>query len=252
MTTTRTLRITLALVLFGFAFYIYLYPPTSEKAPIAINESIVASADTSSVCMDFSNYDPTTLQTGLVKDMVSVYMRNQLNAIQTGSSNQIPNDARCIMFDLDTIKKFIYHIEKGVKKYGQPGEKLGLRFYYAAYPNKIYWGRANGYPDLEEFLQDPTKANYEFKHTLVAIPAILKGTDYFDFNPFDKDSYQNGLPNTQPANSEKPSSEPADLVEIMAMTGTSETSATKSTTERIVARNHGHLYPPGNNIGIRF
>ncbi len=252
MNSPRTLKITLAAVLLCFAAYIYLHPPTSEKTPLTLEEDIAIAEDTTSVCMDFSTFNRTTLQTGLIKDMVSLYTRNQLNAIQTGAGNQIPDDARCIMFDLDTIKKFIYHIEKGVQQYGQPGEKLGLRIYYAAYPSKVYWGKSNGYPDLEDFLRDPAKTDYEFKHTLIAIPTILSGTEFVDFNPFDRKTYRGGIPQSQPTNSEKPSTEPADLVEIMALTGTAQTPGTKSTTERIVARNHGHLYPPGNNIGIRF
>lgn len=256
MNSPRTLKIILAGVLVAFALYIFFYPPNSVGTPPVVvdenNDTIPVAIDSTSLCMDYDEYKPSTLKTGLIKDMVSIYKINQHNSITGSSSSPIVDDARAVWFDLDTIKKFIYHIEKGVKKNSTNPEKLGLRFYYASYPKKNFWGRGKGYDDLEEFANDPTKDLYETKHTIVMIPTINNNGTILDFNPFNKETYENGLeiPDTQ-YNGE-PSNDPTSQKPVMALTGAGDKSNESDPTQKTAARNHGTLYPPGNVTGLRF
>ncbi len=253
--TTRTLKLILALVLALFALYIFLFPPSSDtdKAELPEKEidSLIQTVDTSVVCKDYEKYKPSTLKTGLIRDMVEIYKSNQLNSIQGSTTNPIASDAYSVWFDLDTIKKFIYHIEKGVKKNGTTSDKLGLRFYYGAYPKKMFWGKANGYGDLEEFLNDASKTQYETKHTIVMLPTIDVAGKIIDFNPFDKTTYTTGIKKPTSQFNQEPSNDPNSLIPIMALTGSGKTTTTDPET-RTAAKNHGNLIPPGDPSVLSF
>lgn len=253
--TTRTLKLILALVLALFALYIFFFPPGTEPLIVELPEnetdSLVQAIDTSLVCLDFEEYNPSTLKTGLIRDMVEIYKGNQLNSIQGSTTNPIPSDAYSVWFDLDTIKKFIYHIEKGVKKNGTTSDKLGLRFYYGAYPKKMFWGKANGYGDLEEFLHDSSKSLYETKHTIVMLPTIDVAGNIIDFNPFDKTTYTTGIKKPTSQFNNEPSNDPNSLISIMALTGSGK-STTTDPEDKTAAKNHGNLIPPGDPSILSF
>lgn len=238
MTTTQQLKLIIAGLLLALAGTIYYY--NIKEADVILNES---------ECLDYSKFNPSTLKTGLVGDMVSVYRDNQLANIN--SSRVGMNDAYSIWFDLDTIKKFIYHIERGVKKNGDSTKtnNLGLRLYYAAYPDKGKWGLTQ-YSDLEGFVRDPKKQNYDFKHTVVMLPTIQVGGNDLDFNPLNAATFTTGLPKYEkPTNDVQEPVEidtsPAAAVEIFALTP----SAPEGT---VVSRNHGTLAPPETIIGLSF
>ncbi|GGC79895.1 hypothetical protein GCM10011508_04110 [Flavobacterium lutivivi] len=253
--TTRTLKIILAGVLGAFALYIYFFPPNTGTDVVIVdekNDTIKAPIDTTSLCMDYKEYNPSTLNTGLIRDMVEIYKANQLQSIQGSTTNPITNDAYSVWFDLDTIKKFIYHIEKGVQKNSTRTEKLGLRFYYGAYPKKMFWGKANGYEDLEEFLQDPVKVAYENKHTIVMMPTIDNGGKIIDFNPFDKNTYATGIAKPTSQFNGEPSNDPNSQIPVMALTGSGSTNNETDPQKRTAARNHGTLIPPGNVSELSF
>lgn len=154
MTNNNLLRGAVIILICLFGTYVFMYPPYAAPAgqtnPSG-NDSIVMKVDTTSVCLDYNQYHYSSLKTGLVRDMVEIYRRNQLKSIESASVNPVPNDAYSIWFDLDTIKKFIYHIERGVQQSGTTNRKLGLRLYYAAYPEKTTWNNAT-YKDLSGFL----------------------------------------------------------------------------------------------------
>ena len=57
------------------------------------------STDNKSICSNYSNSTKSQLEVGLVHEMTGNYQH---------TSNA--NDAKAIWFDLETIKKFIYHI----------------------------------------------------------------------------------------------------------------------------------------------
>lgn len=227
-------RLALGLLLIAFGVYVYFFPPIRPNPRVP---------DTK-ICMDFDTLKPSTLASGLIYNMVQNYRNQQLVSIQTHTSRAVPSDASAIWFELDTIKKFIYHIEKAVKKNGENSSKIGLRFYYAAYPNSSTW--TTTFPDLRGFLQDSITQLYGDKHTLVILPTITKDNVVYDFNPNDPLTYSKGLPRY---NREK------SLVHIPALapssrisSSVSSTSATNSTD----ARNHGVLFPPGNTTGEAF
>jgi hypothetical protein len=61
-------------------------------------------------------------------------------------------DSHSILFDLDTLKKFINDIERGVKEVDPSGNPtLAIRMYYAAYPKKEKWTEP-GYKNLRNLL----------------------------------------------------------------------------------------------------
>lgn len=257
--TTRTLKITLAAVLALFALYIYLYPPNKDGSlntdvnpndTLTLKEDIDIKVDTSTtLCINYTDYKPSTLQKGLISDMVNIYRSNQGNAINTNMSQQ---DAESVWFKLDTIKKFIYHLEKLSEKNGITSDKLGLRLYYATYPSKVFWG-TGGYKDLGGFIGDSIKEKYEKKHTIVMIPTLnISGNDT-DFNPLDKTSYASGIKKLRSQFNGEPSTNTvAGKTELMGLTGTNSATNTSGGTEKMLSRNHGNLIPPGDNSVTAF
>lgn len=168
---------------------------------------------------------PTTLKYKLISNMIQNYRNNQLQSIQNSGTNAVSNDAQAIWFDIETLKQFIADVENQTKiNSTKPWENLGIRFYYAAYPEKSKWG-TSGYEDLSDLLNDPITQLYEKKHTLIMIPTInIDGVDK-DFNPMDKNTY-NGFDKTNNTNAN---------YEIMSASNSNLTTT---------ARNHGELSPP--------
>lgn len=232
--TNQFSRLALLVLAIAFAVYVYFFPPLRPKPIIPIEP------EGNKICMDFDTLKPSTLASGLIYNMVQNYQQNQLQAIQTHTSKQVPNDAHAIWFELDTIKKFIYHIEKAVKSNGVSASKIGLRFYYASYPPNSTW--TTQYPDLQGFLRDSLTIQYGQKHTLVILPTIKQGDVIYDFNPSDKSTYDKGMPEYDRKMFTK---------QVFALTTTAK-SATVSSTSATDARNHGVLFPPGNTTGEAF
>ncbi|CAM4087723.1 MULTISPECIES: hypothetical protein [Flavobacterium] len=166
---------------------------------------------------------PNTLKQGLVNEMIQNYRNNQLATI---NKTKIGNDAHSIWFELETLKKFIADVENEAKKNGNTSSNdLGIRFYYAAYPEKEKWEKT-GYEELSFLLNSPITELYENKHTLIMIPTIDIEGKNVDFNPIDKNTY-NGLQNVD-KNGE---------YTIMSKTATNSD---------IAAQNHGSLIPPAD------
>lgn len=194
---------------------------------------------TTSICTDYNHERPSTLTTSLVRDMINQYRNNQYVAINN-SRDSLQPDAHSIWFDLDTIKKFIYHIERNVAKNSTVTDnKLGLRIYYAAYPKLSEFTKPYN-KDIAFMATDSLKKQYATRHTLIMIPTIfnkdLNGD--VDFNPLDATTY-NGFVSTitrkgenQVAPYQSPKYQPMAL-------------ATASSSD-IMARNHGNLIPPAD------
>jgi hypothetical protein len=238
----------LALLLLSFVTYVFLYPPIKNQCPevpknISSTNTQKVSPDTGSLCINFESFEPSELKAGLVREMISKYRTNQLTAIQGSTSMAMSQDAHSIWFDIDTLKKFIYHIEKGAKQNGiNSSSSLGLRFYYAAYPEKVKWG-TTGYEALAGFLGDATTEAYEKRHTLVIMPTLKIGSNNTDFNPRDPLTYTNGLAGVLDTNTGFDSLRP-----IQVLTST----LTTNNTTQIGARNHGQLIPPASGSGEAF
>ena len=218
-------------LLVAFGTYVYFFPPTGDE--VLKNE----------ICNDFSGSNPSTLSRGLVKKMIEQYHNNQLKAIN--SNCDVSDDSHSIWFDLDTIKKFIYHIERNVKKNSTTTNKLGLRIYYAAYTDKSTWGTP-GYEELNDLLGIPITEQYEKHHTLVILPTILNHDNVdADFNPLDMATYQG-------YNKMKRDKENQTFNSNYKTMTLSPFSVISSSSDPLMARNHGCLIPPATGLGVDF
>ncbi len=229
----------------AFIGYIIKYPPT--RVPMN-NEN--------EICVDYSSQLKSKLTNGLVHDMVHLYRNNQLDNIQGVASKPINQDAYSIWFDLDTIKKFIYHFEHDMKNDGTYSKnKRGLRIYYAAYPDSTSWKKAEYKNALADMLKDPMKRNYEKKHTLVMIPTLQTNDGRIvDINLFDKNTFANGIQKYEfeQGKSNMPTYvRPKSLYSLLSIAKTSTTSL-PNPEDDIAARNHGNLAPPETIIGLGF
>lgn len=116
---------------------------------------------------------PSTMPVGNIQNLVNNYRDNQLTLIDQNLGFE---DARSCQFDLPTLKKFISDLEFLAKEQNPniTDSDLGIRFYYAAYPES----------------PEPTvPSEYAFKHTLLLIPTISKDVDgeikNLDYNPLE-------------------------------------------------------------------
>jgi hypothetical protein len=165
---------------------------------------------------------------------ISENYKNDLykSTINTGGKtlqNQDP-DARSVWFSLDRLKNFIWHVEKANCDSGCNEASLGLRIYFAKYPdlnNTNYTG-----------LKDVPK-NYSNHHTLFMVPTYQNEKGYnVDFYPargcralFYKVPL-NGIGEPLPE---------SDITPFLFLMGTGEE-----------AQNHGGLIPPGEETGTSF
>ncbi|MEC4003703.1 hypothetical protein OX283_003475 [Flavobacterium sp. SUN052] len=207
---------------------------------------------TTSICMDYDNQQPATLTTDLIKSMVTKYDNTQLDYIENAPGSVVPEDAKAIWFDIETLKRFLYHVEFNVSKNPSLSrdKKLGIRIYYAAYPKNA---------DMRIFAQSQTDSTFSFNpdyenhHTLVMIPTIT-GADgeNYDFNPLDAKTYDGFvnmkgqdkgayLQGNYPTLSIGPSAAPA-----------TPNMLTSQNSNGVIARNHGVLFPPYSFTGFGF
>jgi hypothetical protein len=209
----------IGILLAAFAIYAYNYPPVKTET-----ESVSLSAKGES--------EPSKLRMGLIEEMVTNYRQTQLVSIENAPQNPVRDDSHSILFDLDTLKKFINDIERGVKEVEPSANpKLAIRMYYAAYPAKEKWYE-RGYEALGKFTNKEIPKLYERKHTIIMIPVIKTEKGIFaDFNPFDKNTY-NGFP--------KRATKAMSLLR------------NPSDTTEIPALNHGQLIPPASIEGEGF
>lgn len=203
------------------------------------------------ICADYSTQPPAVLTTDLIKSMVTKYDATQLDNIQNAASNAVPNDARAIWFDLETLKKFLYQVEHGVNtNYAQSqNKKIGIRIYYAAYPKNNDMRTFSTSQSDPNFTYNPA---YENKHTLVMIPTIAgaDGANY-DFNPLDVNTY-NGFVNMDPKNKYAFVNNTYSTLSLGPAAENDTTSGTGTSPSGTSARNHGTLTPPDSIIGFGF
>ncbi|SFG64359.1 hypothetical protein [Pedobacter insulae] len=221
----KYLVLIIGILLSAFGIYSCNYPPTKKE-----NDTDTTHGET----LKGGRHDtePSKLRMTLIQEMVDNYRNTQLVSIEDAPRNGVKGDSHSILFDLDTLKKFISDIEKGVKQV-QPNAnpKLAIRMYYAAYPLASKWGEP-GYENLRDLLGEEITKQYERKHTLIMIPVIKNKKGVFaDFNPFDKNTYQ-GFPKRL-------------------KTGMQLFRVSTDTTE-VMGLNHGQLIPPKSIEGEAF
>ena len=222
-------------VAIAFGVYIYKFPPKKNPCPCA---------DANKICLDYSNSSMNELSVDLIHNMVDKYKGEQLRCINNYNLSNIKDDARTIAFKLETLKKFIYHIEKeSIDRSANltdkiTKEELGIRIYYAAYPKINDWKK---YDDLIPFLAGNSIRNqYGDLHTLVMIPTRTKGINTFDFNPLDPITFSTGIYDRAGyANNYNSANKTAAL-------GLESEDQDPNSSG---AQNHGGLIPPGDPIG---
>jgi hypothetical protein len=124
------------------------------------------------ICNNYSAAPVNEMDKQEVVEMVRNYYNNQYAALHdvtsatklTGLPVNCPQDSRAVFFNLDTLKKLIYYIEKGSKNFSVADKQnLGLNVYFASYP--------------ESFLKVKNGYSYTNRHTLIFIPSIFKTGD---------------------------------------------------------------------------
>ena len=194
-------------------------------------------------CTDYSTVPPLQkLDARMLQNMANNYFEVVRNGVTLTNGNTLAEDSRSIWFDLDSVKHFIWQIENDVcnnknkcaeKNAVQiPDMKLGLRIYYARYPDTAFARRMNfsqlyGLPET-----------YQFHHTIFMVPTYEQ--TQFSIGPvdFDPDNY-----NTDSCiyNKIRPSTETTGY-RIRALAGTS--AAMPPGASANTAMNHGGICPP--------
>ena len=101
----------LIVVAIAFGLYVYKFPPKKNPCP----------CDTpNKICLDYSNSQINELRVDLIHTMTNKYRSNQLDFVNRNSDflGYNKKDAHSIWFDLITLKKFMYHIEKTSRDLG--------------------------------------------------------------------------------------------------------------------------------------
>ena len=191
--------------------------------------------DNNSICSNYSNLEISKLPFELVDDMTEGYRLRQKAAIDATHSM---DDTKAIWLDLETVKQFIYQIENKAKNdRANPtaSDKLGLRIYYANYPDKSDWSKTGYDNAISPFLNDAIRKNYEYMHTIVMIPTIRRNGVEMDFDPTNPTTYETGIVNTG---------------NITGLSPTGNRSNNQSNS--VGAQNHGQMYPPYPEAGMTF
>lgn len=220
--TIRNLKLLTALLLVALAVSVYFNLTSTESKEI---------------CMDYDAERMSTLDADLIHTMTRGYRSNHLKYIETETGTIAPKDAYSIWFDLPTLKKYLYHIEKKSK---MSDTELGVRFYYAAYPaNEDEMGT---FKDLKDTTGKVAFPEYSGLHTLVLIPTFTDGDgNNVDFNPLDDTTFKEGFSKNSKYAFGSTSPLPDDTAAL---------SATPS--RDMGARNHGTLSPPKSTTGFGF
>lgn len=151
----------------------------------------------------------------------------------TSGNNALVEDSRCVWFSLDIIKKFIYKVEDTLFRKGfNPNTRLGIRFYFATYPDSATM-RANPY-------LDGLPSSYANHHTLFMVPtfdSLTNGTRiHYDFNAFNGLN-GNNLPFANKILQQK------DVLGFW-----SNSSASLTVSDDIYMQNHGEVGPPPSPV----
>jgi len=220
MNSTRTLKVIIVALLISLGYSLYYI----DNLKIDRNTSVSESEEI--LCIDFSDKKPSTLKIGLVGDMINTYQTNQLKSMGY-------NETRAVVFNLDTIQKVIYDIKNELRKNSiNPNEEvLGLRLYYAAYPDSLKFDK----PGYEELNGIPK--HYEKRLTAVFLPTKVNSSGkIIDFNPADTTTYNTGIPEYV----HDPYS-PIFNRKIISITGSPDHET------KTMSRNHGQITPPFDN-----
>lgn len=176
------------------------------------------------ICKDYSDFPVSSLSEDLIREMVVGYRSNQLRHINSAMSGYGMNeeeftDSQIITFDLESIKKFIYHIETNQQIMSLDENKtLQLAFLYSKYPS--FKKRKISFD--EELRNLPP--DYSDRHTLIIMPGYVEdGKNYIMKIPDTTNNMSHGSPPTN------------EVRYIIALTIEGKNTS---------ALNHGSLIPP--------
>ncbi len=201
-----------------------------------------------SICSAYTQEEMSLLNVDLIHTMIDTYKNQQWSYSNANNPMGDPGwvDAQSVWFDLETLKKFLFALEKQVELTDNSvaPSKLGVRIYYATYPGRK---EIEAYPELNKFLIDNNNLDYVNRHTVVMIPTIQdESGNNFDFNPMDsttynfnmweKENYRKGDSNTIPNSTPQT---------ILAVGGTYDN-------RKVASRNHGTLTPPDQKQTVAF
>jgi hypothetical protein len=180
------------------------------------------------VCLNYADSTFSGITYGTAYKMFETYGGNQFARI-TNNLNPNTDDSKFVWFSLDVIKKFIYKIEDTLHAKGaDPSTRLGIRFYFAAYPD------SNQMKTIKDLNQLPS--SYGKRHTLFMVPtydiASATGTIHQDFNAFEPLSTAK-----KPSPSMLLDSRTVKSVFTLKMAGL-------GVTNDIYIQNHGEIGPP--------
>lgn len=125
-----------------------------------------------SICMDYSAspFDGVVLDS--VLDDIGRYGGTHVPAIEASMAAAGINKpaSRSCTFPLDTLKKFIYYLEKYSARHRMNTDTLAVKFYYGVYP---------------QTMTAPNGMEYGSLHTLFLVPTFYKEetNEYIDYDP---------------------------------------------------------------------
>ena len=134
-------------------------------------------------CLNYNDSVFTGIPYSVAQRMFDNYSTVQYADITnpSASAGALAQDSRSVWLSLDVIKKFIYKIEDTLFRKGADQKtRLGIRFYFAAYPDENTMAADPALRDLPR--------EYALHHTLFLVPTFDKAEEnnnvHYDFNPF--------------------------------------------------------------------
>jgi hypothetical protein len=129
-------------------------------------------------CSNYSYSPVNEMDKYEVLDMIRTYYNNQYNNINSHigpstfdfnnpalPSSKLVVDSRAVFFDLDTLKKLIYYMDKASENFPLADKQnLGVNVYFAAYP--------------QYFNKEKHGWDYKNRHTLIFFPSIFNNVSH--------------------------------------------------------------------------
>lgn len=138
------------------------------------------------ISLKYDKESVPTLEMEFIDEVRRNYFNNQLNILNNPDSKKNykleAGDTHSVRFDLEALKKFIYHIEKNAQKNKIDSKDLGIRIHFIAYPNQENWEKHN---DLKGF---DLENQYRSRMSLMLIPTKKIKEKDVDFNILTNDT----------------------------------------------------------------
>jgi len=147
--------------------------PEKDK-PEPIVEPVIKGDSSCPGCANYSKDDFNGVPVKAAAMMANLYAANHYPQY---TINGVMDDSRAVWFSLDSIEKFIFKIKQTMCKCSNKHE-LGLRMYYAEYPDLTNYN-----PPTADYF---STVNPQFgkRHTLFMVPTYSDGNFDYDFDPF--------------------------------------------------------------------